>query len=168
MPGALYLDDFAVGRKFVTRELTLTLEGCKAFAAEFDPQPFHLDEDAARRSMFGRLAASGWYTASLSMRLIVEGELTIAGGIVGLGSEMKWPQPTYPGDTLHVESEVLNVRASQSKPDRGIVTMRNQTLNQHGEPVQIATVQLLVPRRPARPVGRSAATRHSPLVKSSS
>jgi acyl dehydratase len=147
--GDLYLDDLAVGRKFVTREITLTLEGCKAFAAEFDPQPFHLDEAAARRSVFGRIAASGWYTASLSMRLLVQGELTIAGGLIGLGGEMKWPKPTFPGDTLRVETEVLQVRVSESKPDRGIVTVRNQTLDQHGEPVQVAVVKMLVPRRPA-------------------
>jgi acyl dehydratase len=147
--GDLYLDDLAVGRKFVTREITLTLEGCKAFAAEFDPQPFHLDEAAARRSVFGRIAASGWYTASLSMRLLVQGELTIAGGLIGLGGEMKWPKPTFPGDTLRVETEVLEVRVSESKPDRGIVTVRNQTLNQRGEPVQVAVVKMLVPRRPA-------------------
>jgi acyl dehydratase len=149
MPGALYLDDLAVGRKFVSREAAVTLEGCTAFAAQFDPQPFHLDEAAARRSVFGRLAASGWYTASLTMRLIVDGELTIAGGIVGLGSEMKWPKPVYPGDTLRVECEVLEVRVSESKRDRGIVTMRNRTLNQRGEEVQVAVVKLLVPRRPA-------------------
>ena len=145
----LYLDDFAVGRKFLSREAPVTLEGCTAFAAQFDPQPFHLDEVEGRQSVFGRLAASGWYTASLTMRLIVEGELTIAGGIVGLGSEMKWPNAVYPGDTLHVECEVLEVRTSESKPDRGIVTMRNRTLNQHGDAVQIAVVKLLVPRRPA-------------------
>jgi acyl dehydratase len=147
MPTALYLDDLAVGRKFETRSLTLTLEGCKAFAAEFDPQPFHLDEEAARRSVFGRITASGWYTASLSMRLLVEGDLTVAGGLVGLAGEVTWPRPTYPGDTLRVETEVLAVRISESKPDRGIVTVRNQTLNQHGEPVQIAVVKMLVPRR---------------------
>jgi acyl dehydratase len=148
MPTALYLDDLAVGRRFATGSVTLTLEGCKAFAAEFDPQPFHLDEAAARDSMFGRIAASGWYTASLSMRLLVEGEMSIAGGLIGLGGEMTWPRPTYPGDTLHVESEVLAIRVSQSKPDRGVVTVRNQTLNQHGEPVQIAVVKMMVPRRP--------------------
>ena len=147
MRRTLHLDDLAVGRKFVTGEVTLTLEGCKAFAAEFDPQPFHLDEAAARQSVFGRIAASGWYTASLSMRLIVEGELTIAGGLIGLSSEMRWPRPAYPGDTLRVESEVLEVRVSESKPDRGIATVRNQTVNQNGEPVQIAVVKLLVPRR---------------------
>jgi acyl dehydratase len=149
MPAELYLDDLAVGRKFVSRELALTLESCKAFAAEFDPQPFHLDDGAGRHSAFGRLAASGWYTASVTMRLIVDSELKVAGGIVGLGGEIKWPKPTYPGDTLRVECEVLEVRVSQSKPDRGIVTMRNRTLNQHDEPVQVATVKLLVPRRPA-------------------
>jgi acyl dehydratase len=149
MPAVLYLDDLAVGRKFVTSSMTLTLEGCKAFAAEFDPQPFHLAEDAAQRSVFGRIAASGWYTASLSMRLLVQGELTIAGGLIGLGGEITWPRPTYPGDTLRVETEVLAVRASESKPDRGIVTVRNRTLNQHGEPVQIAVVKMLVPRRSA-------------------
>jgi acyl dehydratase len=148
MREAICLDDLAVGRKFVTGSATLTLEGCKAFAAEFDPQPFHLDEAAARDSMFGRIAASGWYTASLSMRLLVEGEMSIAGGLIGLGGEMTWPRPTYPGDTLHVESEVLAIRVSQSKPDRGVVTVRNQTLNQHGEPVQIAVVKMMVPRRP--------------------
>jgi acyl dehydratase len=145
----LYLDDLTVGRQFATRTVTLTLEGCKAFAIEFDPQPFHLDEAAARESVFGRIAASGWYTAALSMRLLVEGELTIAGGLIGLGGEMTWPRPVYPGDTLRVETEVLNVRASKSKPDRGIVTVRNQTLNQRGEPVQVAVVKMLVPRRPA-------------------
>ncbi len=150
MAAVLYLDDLAVGRRFVTRSVTLTLEGCKAFAAEFDPQPFHLDDDAAQRSVFGRIAASGWYTASLSMRLLVEGELTIAGGLIGLGGEIKWPRPTYPGDTLRVETEVLAVRVSESKPGRGIVTVRNQTLNQHGEPVQTAVVKMLVPRRAER------------------
>ena len=148
MPQALYLDDLAVGRKFATRSVTLTLEGCKAFAAEFDPQPFHLDEVAARHSVFGRIAASGWYTASLSMRLLVEGELSVAGGLIGLGGEMKWPRPVYPGDTLHVETEVLDVRVSESNPDRGIATVRNQTFNQRGEPVQVAVVKMLVPRRP--------------------
>ena len=149
MRRVLYLDDLAVGQKFATSSVILSLEGCKAFAAEFDPQPFHLDEAAARASVFGRLAASGWYTASLSMRLLVQGELTIAGGLIGLGGEVTWPRPTYPGDTLHVETEVLSIRVSESNPERGIVTARNVTLNQHGEPVQVMVVKMLVPRRPA-------------------
>jgi acyl dehydratase len=149
MREAIYLDDLAVGRRFVTGSTILTLEGCKAFAYEFDPQPFHLDEAAARDSVLGRIAASGWYTAALSMRLLVQSEMMIAGGLIGLGGEMTWPRPTYPGDTLHVESEVLAIRVSQSKPDRGVVTMRNQTMNQHGEPVQVVVVKMMVPRRPA-------------------
>jgi acyl dehydratase len=147
MPAVLYLEDLAVGRKFATGSVTLTLEGCKAFAAEFDPQPFHLDEAAASRSLFGRIAASGWYTASLSMRLLVEGELAIAGGLIGLGGEMTWPRPVYPGDTLRVESEILAIRTSVTNPERGVVTARTQTFNQNGEPVQIAVVKMLVPRR---------------------
>jgi acyl dehydratase len=149
MPQVLYLDDFAVGRKFVTRDVTLTLEGCKAFAAQYDPQPFHLDEAAAQQSVFGRLAASGWHTASLSMRLLVESDIRPAGGLIGLGGELQWPRPTYPGDTLRVECEVLEVRVSKWKPDRGVVTMRNQTLNQRSEAVQVLVVKMLVPRRPA-------------------
>jgi acyl dehydratase len=144
----LYLEDLAVGRKFATATVTITPAQSKAFAAQFDPQPFHLDDAAARASVFGRLAASGWHTAALTMRLLVDGELKLAGGLIGLGCELKWPRPVYPGDTLRVESEILDIRVSESKPDRGVVTMRNQTLNQHGEPVQVAVVKVLVPRRP--------------------
>jgi acyl dehydratase len=143
----LYLDDLAPGQKFTTGSATVTADAIKAFAAEFDPQPFHLDEDAAHASLFGRLAASGWHTGALSMRLLVQGELRIAGGLIGLGGEVSWPRPTYAGDTVHVETEVLEVRVSKSKPDRGIVTVRNRTLNQHGEVVQLAIVKMLVPRR---------------------
>jgi acyl dehydratase len=145
----LYLDDLAVGQKYRTDAKLVDERETKAFAAEFDPQPFHLDDAAARASLFGRIAASGWHTASMSMRLLVQGPMRIAGGLVGLGGELTWPRPTYPGDTLTVESEVLAVKVSATKPDRGIVTVRNTTLNQRGEPVQIATVKMLVPRRPA-------------------
>jgi acyl dehydratase len=145
----LYLDDLAVGQKYETATVSVSREDAIEFAARFDPQPFHLDETAGRASVFGRLATSGWYTASLTMRLLVEGEMRIAGGLVGLGSELKWPRPTYPGDTLRVVSEVLDVRVSASKPDRGIVTVRNETLNQNDEPVQVAIVKMLVPRRVA-------------------
>lgn len=144
----VYLDDLAVGQRYSTGSSTLTAESIKAFAAQFDPQPFHLDEQAARDSIFGRLAASGWNTGALSMRLLVEGPMRIAGGLIGLGGELSWPRAVYPGDTLHVESEVLDVRVSESKPDRGIVTVRNRTLNQRGEVVQVFVVKMLVPRRP--------------------
>jgi acyl dehydratase len=145
----IYLDDITVGQKFMTGSATLTAAEIKAFAAKFDPQPFHLDEGAARASVFGRLAASGWHTGALSMRLLVEGELSIAGGLIGLGGELTWPRATYAGDTIRVETEVLDVRVSASKPDRGIVTVRNTTLNQNDEVVQLAVVKMLVPRRPA-------------------
>jgi acyl dehydratase len=144
----LFLEDFAVGRKFVTAELVVDGEEIKAFASRFDPQPFHLDARAARQSLFAGVAASGWHTAALSMRLMVDGPMKISGGIVGLGGEISWPRPTRPGDVLRVETEVVAVAPSRSKPDRGVVTVRNTTLNQHGEPVQIATMKMLVPRKP--------------------
>jgi acyl dehydratase len=143
----LYLEDLAVGQRFATGVVRVLEEDTKAFAAQFDPQPFHLDDAAAQNSLFGRIAASGWHTAAMSMRLLVDGGMQIAGGLVGLGGEISWPRPTYPGDTLRVESEVLDIRVSASKPDRGIVTVRNRTLNQNGEPVQVIVVKMLVPRR---------------------
>jgi acyl dehydratase len=122
----------------------------KAFAADFDPQPFHLDEDAAHASLFGELVASGWHTAALSMRLLVEGELKIVGGLIGLGvEELRWPRPVHPGEVLHVESEVLELRPSRSQPDRGIVSVRNTTLNQDCQVVMVQVVNMIVPRRPS-------------------
>lgn len=150
MPGKLYLDDLTVGQTFATATAAVTLEACTAFARQFDPQPFHLDDEAARASVFGRLAASGWYTASLTMRLMVQGELgRLAGGLIGLGGELTWSKAVYPGDTLRVETEVIAIKVSQSRPDRGIVTVRNTTFNQQGEPVQVMVAKMLVPRRPA-------------------
>ena len=131
----------------MTAELLVDEEEIKAFASRFDPQPFHLDADAARQSLFDGIAASGWLTAALSMRLIVGGEMKISGGIVGLGGEINWPRPTRPGDVLRVETEVIDVKPSRSKPDRGVVTVCNTTLNQERQPVQVATMKLLVPRR---------------------
>jgi acyl dehydratase len=145
----IYLDDLAVGRKFVTASATLTADDIKAFAAQFDPQAFHLDEQAAETSVFRSLAASGWHTGSLSMRLMVESDFKIAGGLIGLSGEVSWPRATYVGDTIHVEIEILDLRVSASKPDRGIITVRNTTLNQRGEPVQIGVFKMLVPRRPS-------------------
>src|SRR3970040_1937281 len=145
----LYLDDFAVGQRFTSGNVVVNADEVKSFAARFDPQPFHLDEGAAKRSIFGGLIASGWHTAAMAMRLLVDSDLRIAGGLIGLGGEMSWPRATKPGDVLHVESEVLEGTPSRSKPDRGIVKMRNTTLNQHGEAVQVAVVNMLVPRKPA-------------------
>ena len=120
----------------------------KAFAAQFDPQPFHLDEQAAATSLFAGLAASGWHTAAVTMRLLVQGGAPIAQGIIGAGAEIAWPRPTRPGDVLQVESEVLEIRPSRSRPDRGMVTLRSETRNQRGEVVQVLTARLVVPCRP--------------------
>ena len=145
-----YLDDFAVGQTFGSGRMRIDEDRIKSFAAEFDPQPFHLDAEAARKSLFGGLAASGWHTAALSMRLLVESEIKPVGGIVGAGfDEFRWPRPVRPGDELRVESEVLEVRASKSRPEQGIIKVRTTTLNQNGEAVQIFVGNLVVPRRPA-------------------
>ena len=145
-----YLEDFAVGQTFGSGRLRIDEERIKTFAAEFDPQPFHLDEEAARQTLFRGLAASGWHTAAVTMRLLVESEIRPAGGIVGAGfDELRWPRPVRPGDELRVESEVLEVRPSKSRPDQGIIKVRTTTLNQKDEPVQISIGNLVVPRRPA-------------------
>jgi len=148
VPG-LYLDDLSVGQRFESGSHTLTSAEIKAFAAQFDPQPFHLDESAAADTLFKGLAASGWHTAAITMRLNVESGLPLAGGIIGAGGELSWPAPARPGDTLHVESEVVELRPSQSKPDRGVATVLSRTLNQRGEAVQILTARLIVFRRAA-------------------
>ena len=141
------LDDLHVGQRFTSRTHRIDEAEIKAFAGSFDPQPFHLDGDAARDSMFKGLAASGWHTAAITMRLIVEGGPPIAGGILGAGGEIGWPKPTRPGDTLRVVSEILEIKPSRSRPDRGSVIMRTQTLNQHDDVVQTLTARLVVPRR---------------------
>jgi acyl dehydratase len=145
----LYFEDFTVGRRFKTGTVVVSAEDIKAFAAQFDPQPFHLDEATAKESVFGELVASGWHTAALAMRLLVDGEMKAGGGLIGLGGELTWPRATKPGDALHVESEVIEVKPSRSRPDSGIVKIRNTALNQNGEPVQVFVVNMLVPRKPA-------------------
>jgi acyl dehydratase len=144
----LYLEDLAVGQRFLSRTQEVDAAAIKAYAREFDPQPFHLDEEAARKTLFGGLAASGWHTASLTMRLIVE-SVPLAGGVIGSGGELSWPRPTKAGDTLHVVTEVLAITPSRSRPDRGMVTMRSTTLNQNEEAVQVFTPKVVVPRREA-------------------
>jgi acyl dehydratase len=145
----LYLDDLQVGQRFVTGTYRMEADRMKAFAAEFDPQPFHLDEVAGNNSIFGGLAASGWHTAAASMRLSVTGGMRLGSGSVGLGGEISWPRPTRPGDILHVETEILEIIPSRSKPNQGIVKMRSTTLNQNGEEVQVFVVKIIVFRRPA-------------------
>jgi len=146
----LYFEDFAVGQVYRSDSLTVDTAAIKTFAAQFDPQPFHLDEVAAKSTLFGGLAASGFHTAALTMRLLVDSGAPIAGGIIGGGlDELRWPRPTRPGDTLHTESEVVEVRSSRSRSREGLVKMRTTTLNQNGEPVQIMVANLLVPKREA-------------------
>lgn len=143
-----YLEDFAVGQTFGSGRLVIDRERIKRFAAEFDPQPFHLDEEAANDTFFRGLAASGWHTAAATMRLLVEGEMKPAGGIVGAGfDEFRWLRPVRPVDELRIESEILEVRPSKSRPEQGVIKARTTTLNQNGEPVQILVANLIVPRR---------------------
>ena len=143
----LYLDDIQVGQRFLSGTHVVDEAEIKAFAQKFDPQPFHLDNEAAKHTLFARLAASGWHTAAITMRLLVEGGLPLEGGIIGAGGTLEWPHPVRPGDTLVVESEVLEVTPSRSRPDRGIATVRSVTRNQRGDVMQILTAKLIVPRR---------------------
>lgn len=143
----IYLEDLAIGQKFGSGRAHVDKEAIKAFASQFDPQPFHLDEEAAKDLFFGGLAASGWHTAALTMRLLVTGDFKPAGGIVGASNEISWSRPVRPGDELRVESEVLEVRPSKSRPHQGLVKMRSTTFNQNNEPVQELVANLVVPRR---------------------
>lgn len=147
MTDGFFLDDLRVGQRFTSASHVLDTEQVKRFASEFDPQPFHLDENAATKSLFGGLAASGWHTAAVTMRLLVGGGAPFAGGVIGAGAEISWPKPTRPGDELHVVSEVTEITPSRSKPDRGIVALRSETRNQHGDVVQVLTSKLVVPRQ---------------------
>ena len=145
----LYLEDFSLGQRFsASTEEALSAAAIKEFAATYDPQPFHLDEAAAARSFFGGLAASGWHTAALTMRLLVKA-LPIQGGVIGAGfDEFRWPRPTRPGDLLRIEVEILELKFSQSKPHQGFLRNRVTTYNQDDQAVLVMTGNLLVPRKP--------------------
>ena len=143
----LYLDDLQVGQRFSSGTHLVDTAQIKAFARQFDPQPFHLDEDTAKDTLFAGLVASGWHTAAITMKLMVESGLPLAGGIIGAGGELAWPKPTRPGDTLQVESEIMEITPSRSRPDRGIARVRSLTRNQRNEVVQRLTAKLIVPRR---------------------
>ena len=142
-----YWEDFPVGNVREFGAHAVTRDAVLAFASQFDPQPFHLDDEAAKGTLFGGLAASGWHTAAVTMRLLVETGLPLAGGILGVGGEISWPKPTRPGDVLHVVSEIEEVTPSRSRPDRGMVRVRNETRNQRDEVVQVLIAKLVVPRR---------------------
>ena len=145
----LYLDDIAVGDRASFGQYVVTREEVLAFATAYDPQPFHLSDEGAAATHFGRLAASGWHTAAMTMRLIVDSAFRPAGGIIGFGGELQWLKPVRPGDELRAESEILELRESRSRPDQGLVKVRVTTLNQRGEAVQTFTPTLLVKKRSA-------------------
>jgi acyl dehydratase len=150
----LYLEELSVGQRFTSGTHAVDAAQIKAFAGQFDPQPFHLDDDAAKGTLFAGLAASGWHTAAITMRLLVGSGLPIAGGIIGSGGEVAWPRPTRPGDVLHVVSEIEEVTPSRSRPNRGMVRVRSETRNQRDEVVQVLISKLVVPRRVPVPAAR--------------
>lgn len=143
----LYMEDLQVGQRFTSGTYRMEAARIKQFAAEFDPQPFHLDETAAASSIFKGLVASGWHTAAVAMRLFVTGGLPFANGLIGFGGELSWPRPTRPGDIVCVESEIIEIRPSRSKPEQGIVTVRSEMLNQKRETVYLFTAKILAWRR---------------------
>jgi acyl dehydratase len=147
----LYLEDLNVGQRFTSATYLITEEQIKSFAREFDPQPFHLDDAAAQNTVFRGLAASGWHTAAVAMKLLVTSGLPLGNGIIGLGGDLSWPKPTRPGDTLHVESEVLEITPSNSKPNQAVVRVRSTTLNQKGEAVHEFTSKVLAFKRDKLP-----------------
>jgi acyl dehydratase len=144
---SLCLEDLHVGQRFASGSHHLDADQIRRFAEQYDPQPFHLDDAKAKTTLFAGLAASGWHTAAITMRLLVDSGLPLRGGIIGSGGEISWPKPTRPGDTLSVLSEIEEITPSRSRPDRGMIRVRNETRNQHGEVLQILIARLVVPRR---------------------
>jgi len=143
-----YLEDLTVGQRYGSASHTVDLAQIQAFAVQFDPQPFHLDPEAAKRTLFGELVASGWHTMAITMRLIVGGDVQLGWGFLGAGVEnMDWPNPVRPGDTLRAENEVIEIKPSRSKPDRGVVRIRTTTYNQRDQPVLVVTAKVIVPKR---------------------
>lgn len=147
MPEPLYLEDLFVDQRFRAGPIEVTIEEIKAFASKFDPQPFHLDEAAATSSLFGALVASGWHTASLTMRLLTQCA-TFSGGLIGVGGKIEWLRPVRPGDLLSVEATIRRITASKSHDDRGMVAIRVVTSNQRNEPVQLLDANVMAFRRP--------------------
>ena len=148
MRGGLYLEDLHVGKSFVSRTHALDADQIKRFAADYDPQPFHLSDEGAKGTMFEMLAASGWHTMALTMRLLVE-SVPLADGLIGASTEVSWPRPTRPGMVLQAFSEITDIRPSKSKPDMAIVTLRSETRDQDGNVVLVFVARMPVYRRPA-------------------
>src|SRR5437667_3733970 len=142
-----YFNDLKVGDRFKSEPLEVTEKQVIEFAHKFDPQMFHLTRKSAERTIFKGLVASGWHTAAMTMRLFVQ-TLNFAEGAIGLGvDELRWPNAVRPGDVLKVETEILETRLSRSRPNVGVIRLRNTTLNQRDEVVQTMTASAFVPRR---------------------
>ncbi|HSV29096.1 MAG TPA: MaoC family dehydratase [Candidatus Omnitrophota bacterium] len=149
MDKKLYLEDIHPGQVFGSPRYLVTAEEIVDFAGQWDPQVFHLDGDAARDTFFEGLAASGWHTGAITMRLLVTGEFQPAGGIIGAGiEELKWFRPVRPDDVLSIRTEILESRPMKSKPGFGLCRVKVTTLDGQGEPVQAFTSPLVVPMRP--------------------
>ena len=145
-----YFEDFKAGDTFGGGSLDVSQDEIIAYARRFDPQPFHTDPETAKKTLFGELVASGWHTASMTMSLFATSDIRIVNGVIGGGVEqLSWPRPVRPGDRLTVRSEILETRPSRSKPDRGMIRVRVETLNQNGEVVQSFIGQLVVLKRNA-------------------
>lgn len=142
----LYLEDLVVGQEFLSGEHPLDAEQIIAFATEYDPQPFHIDPEAAEETFFQGLAASGWHTMAITMKLLVQ-SVPLARGVIGTGGTISWPRPTRPGDSLRVKSRIVDIIPSRSRPDRAIVQAHSLTLNASDEVLQEFTANLLVFRR---------------------
>ena len=141
----MYLEDLSIGQKFISNQVIVSREEIIEFSKQFDPQPFHLSDEGADGTLFQSLAASGWHTAAISMKLLTEGNgLPLCKGIIGAGGEISWPIPVRPNDALHVETTILEIHPSRSKPDRGRVKVENKTINQLGETVQLFFASLVV------------------------
>jgi acyl dehydratase len=150
LPAMLYFEDLKLGQKFDTATHAVTAEEIIAFGRQYDPQPFHTDAEAAKPTLFGRLVASGWHTAAISMGLMVRGNMGLDGGVIGQGvDDLRWPRPVLPGDRLRVVMEVRELNPQPSRTGRGKIKLHCRTLNQVDQVVQEMTANLLIGRRPA-------------------
>jgi|SRR5690554_1883212 len=144
-PG-LYLEDLSIGQEFLSKEHPLDAEQIIAFANEYDPQPFHTDPEAAKETFFQGLAASGWHTMAITMKLLVQ-SVPLARGVIGAGGTISWSRPTRPGDVLRVKSRIVDITPSRSRPDRAIVQVHSVTVNEADEVLQDLTANLLAFRQ---------------------
>ena len=160
MTKKLYFEDLHVGQRLHSKSVTIDAQEIIRFARDNDPQFFHLDEEAAEEGMFHGLVASGWQTAALTIKLLLDSaEPPFAGGVVGADAHVSWKRPVRPGDRLRVESEITHVAASPKRADRGFVAIRATTFNQKDEIVLTIASTLAILRDPARAIGAGSGAR---------